>query len=233
MTLPQDDLLNTISQYLDDELTPAQRADFQPHLADNPDTQAALDHLRHTQSRLADLYAATETPTTFKLPSQPRRLAPLIAAMLLIAAAAWFIIPTLTPKAPPLQADAIHAAFVLNQTPSVVCDTPEKFLDYTTQKLDEPIAANFDTPLTLIGWRGTGIRYDSSTDSVDPRVLLATTPDSTPIVVIFQPSRSPQPTITANPALHAFSKKLGSITAWEISPKEAPEVLTLLTRAKK
>lgn len=137
------------------------------------------------------------------------------------------------------------AAFIYRQAsanfePAVVCDTAAKFLEYTEKTLGEPIGADFtlaaNIGISLDGWDVLGGDYNPDAADDLPSLLYAHSPDGTPIVVYFREKGHGEPAFTpprgsaATEAVSVYTKKFGSVTAYEISPLDEPAVLGLLAR---
>ncbi|MDX9912687.1 MAG: hypothetical protein RBS39_12730 [Phycisphaerales bacterium] len=124
---------------------------------------------------------------------------------------------------------AVYAAYLANPTPSIVCESPEEFRTYMIEKLGAAVDARFDAPVALVGWRATRSRYERTAPKGEPRVLLARAPNDEPVVVIFQRASAIPPRLAGEPSAHMFSKRLGRLSAYEITPLDRPVVLDLLT----
>jgi hypothetical protein len=223
----------------DGELAPADALAAQQEIDASPALKAAAAQLGIIEKQTAQAYEPTRMEhdaaqhaavahrgaAPSKRAFSPRVMGFAIAAIL--ALTATLIIINRPAPLPSVSISAVHAAMVQNDTPEIVCDTHEKFVAYTTKSLGEAISAKFGTGIALIGWRGAG-EYDPN-DHLRRRVLLARSTSGDPIVVLFQPSAAAAPTQT-NHALHMYSKKLGNITAWEVSKLSEPQVLGLLTQ---
>ncbi|MEM1422677.1 MAG: hypothetical protein AAGH64_01615 [Planctomycetota bacterium] len=130
----------------------------------------------------------------------------------------------------PIRADLALRGFEVNPNPSVVCDTPEKFVDYTTLAFGEPITARFDSAVALVGWRATLSTYDPD-EAGQPRTLLAYDADGDEVVVLFQPARFPRPELGDASGLTLFGGRFGGVEVWEVSDGDTPVVLPLLSLA--
>lgn len=227
----------------DGELSQDQATRVREQISGSPAMQEVARQLGVLETRAAEIFSPdvfsrktlaqpNEQPRNPALGQSPSRarLSRLtifgIAAALFLASA--LVVLNLPKPLPGISASALHAALVQNDTPEIVCDTPEKFLAYTTEKLGEAITARFDTGVALIGWRGAA-EYREDTRK---RVLLARAATGEPVLVLFQPKAYPAPTQT-NPALHLHKRELGTMTAWEVSSFSQPVVLGALGRANR
>jgi len=106
-------------------------------------------------------------------------------------------------------------------TPTVVCDTPEKFVAYTEEYLSVGLTATFDTPVALIGWKPLDESYDDG-----PRVLLARDGVGRAVIVVFE--RNAGAPILPTDGYRVFTRRFGDVSATEITPGEASAVLDLV-----
>lgn len=191
-----------------------------------------LEQMRSTEGRLRALYApgdhipALDGAPAPRTPMRGLRLAASIALIVGALGAVWYSQAVV--NAPPaFDASALHLAYLRNDRVAHVCDTPEKFLQYTRDALEEPIGARFDTDVQLVGWRGTGSGYQLRQG--DPRVLLARSAGGDEVVVLFQQRTRRAPTIGDVDGLKIYERRFGSIEAYEISTLDDPVVLPLLS----
>ncbi len=220
-----DDTLKLIVRYLDGELDDSERDAFERRLNEEAELREAIERLQDVDARVR---AAHPPASPRPLPCVRRTVPPVLRAaliaILVLSAAALVYVKPWRPAITGVNASSAHAGFISDPTPSVVCDTNEKFIHYTRVYLGESIGANFDTPVTLIGWR----KIDGADEPTRDRLLLARGERDEPIVVIFQQTQSPDPTLTEGDTLRAHRKPFGSVTAWEISANDEPSVLPLL-----
>lgn len=214
----------------------------QANAVDLTDQQrAALSKLKSIEHTIRDHYAPSEAPSSMletvrggaQSHRRPLRLAPLaLVAVLVLAASAWFLLPFT--NQPTVDASLVHAGFISNPTPSVVCDTPEKLIDYTQETLGVGLTAEFDAGVTLIGWRtiaGSSYTQSRVPGALTPRVLLANGPDDEPIVVLFFPRGTGKPNLPDGSGLKLFNRSFESVRAWEVTPGQDATVLPLLSVA--
>lgn len=229
MTDLDDDRMRLLSAVLDDEATPEQDAAFRDFLQRDPAFAAAYERMKGAQSRLAAMYQpASRADNAGQSPRRPRyvRVAALAAMVTLVTAAAIFALNVNDPMRG--NGSAMHQGFVRNPAPTIVCDTPEKFLAYTREHLGTTIAASFAPGVTLVGWRDAGPGYGAESRV---RLLMAYGPSGEPVVVLFQPRRMDRPTLPCG-TLKMHSARFGALEAWEISPLDAPCVLPTLRVVK-
>ena len=242
--------------YLDGELSAAETAAFEAEMRRDPDLAKAVGNVRTIEAGLREVFgeqagsAGSIEPPPDPLEfagarraaasSSPRGWLPyaVAAALLLATAGVWMRIGSGTVYEVP-SAAFIYRQAATNLEPAVVCDTPEKFLDYTTTTLDEPIGADFtlaaNVGVSLVGWDVLGGDYNPGASDDLPRLLYARSPDGTPIVVYFREKGHGEPDRVAPPGgasapVRVHTKRFGGGTAYEISPLDQPVVLGLLDR---
>lgn len=228
--------------YLDGEMTAAEIAAFEAQMKADPSLAEAVADVRTAEEGLRELFAVQgEAPDPLAVEARaavraPRRwMVPAAAAALLIAAAgAWYL--TRPGPSGPVPSDRfIYRMVTANFTPAVVCDTPSKFAAYTDEAMNETIGADFASAsnlgVSLVGWTVLGASYDDERAEDLPRLLLALAPDGTEVVVYFRERGhdAPEHDQSARDPIGVFSKKLGRVTAYEISPLSEPVVLGLLS----
>ncbi|MEM1167305.1 MAG: hypothetical protein AAGI30_13565 [Planctomycetota bacterium] len=196
MTTPHDER-RPIDAYLDNELTETERADFEGRVATDPDLARELDTMQRVGAATRRLYPmpdAAGSALPNPRPAIAGRIAPPLrwaagaaaAIVLLVGGWLWFGGPASQPGGPGARMAAIfYQQQSASMAPEVVCDTYDKFLDYTTDVYAEPIAARFDAGVELIGWRALRGPYPSNGEFDDARrVLLARSADGTPIIAV-------------------------------------------------
>ena len=223
--------------YIDGEMTAAETAAFEAEMRDDPALAAMVGRVRTAEAGLRELYAREgQVPDPIEqapAPSRPAWLPFGIAAALVLGAVVlWPVLRGAPPYTPP-SGRAIYQLVTADFEPSVVCDTPDKFAEYTQRKLDEPIHADFDTAarlgVRLVGWRAIGAAYTAEEAEDRPRLLLARAPDGTEFVVYFREKAHAAPPVDAQNPMRVHSKRFGAVTAYEISPLDTPVVLDLLS----
>ncbi len=229
------------SRYLDGEFSAGEHAEFEAELRDSPELARAVADVRTIEAGLRDLFSEPsdiEVPAT--APDAPGRRAPWLpwaaaAALLIATLGVLYLASPATPQRIASSDRFIYQIVTRSFEPEVVCDTPEKFLEYTTATLGEPLEADFaraaDVGINLLGWRVMGGAYDPDDPRDHPRVLLARGPDGTPVVVYFREPGQPTPYADPTNPVGMHARDLGRVTAYEISPLDGPVVLDLLSRA--
>lgn len=259
--MPEGSLDIRFNAYLDGEMSDAERTDFEARLEVDESLRERFERWRRIEAGLVACFGGEQeapdplafldagTPPMTKAgggadgpggeepgPISPwyRRPVSMAAAAALVLAAGVVSYTTMTsgPARQPLRDSYVYAIVTSNFTPAVVCNTPEKFLDYTERTMDEPITADFNSAatlgVTLVGWDAFGAAYTAEGADELPRILMALGPGGEKIVVYFKERGQDTPQDDpANPP-HVASKRLGRVMAYELSPLEKPVVLGLL-----
>ena len=252
--------------YLDEELSAVETAAFEAEMREGAELAEAVGNVRTIEAGLREVFGADAERAAQNIPdplamaaaenirfpggdsaSMPRTVSTMsgwlpyaiAAALLLATLGVWFQVGSGTTHEVP-SAAFIYRQAVATFEPAVVCDTPEKFLAYTEETLNEPIGADFEAAsslgIALTGWDVLGGDYNPGVSDDLPRLLYARAEDGTPIVVYFrekghgEPALTPPPGSVATDAVSVHTKRFGGVTAYEISPLDEPIVLGLLGR---
>ena len=159
------------------------------------------------------------------------------AAISVIAALA--VRESMTPSIEPIDAHRTYAMLAPTLEPRVVCDTPEKFVEYTKRAFGETIRADFEAGVALIGWNPVDSPgYDPENPRKGRRLLLARGADGSPIIALFDPFAGPSPTRSAWPAsferpapateLFIHSGAISGVRVHELSLSSSPRLLPIL-----
>jgi len=221
--------LELMAACLDGEAAAEEIAELEQELERDPGLRRRYESLAGMERELREAFPARARPA----PARPGALRQFLtaAALILAVCGAWWFGQGRTNPINPLSGASVHAGFVSDPEPDIVCDTPEKFLAYTREKLGVPIAADFSSDLLFVGWRGLNGAYKGQPgETTDPRVLMLRNADGVPVVVLFQPSADPRPTLDERGDLKRFKKRFGPVTAWEVSPLDRPVALPRLSR---
>lgn len=247
MTDPQIPHLDRLNAYIDDELAPNERAEFEAMLDRDPELRGHLARLRMAEQELRGAFHAT-TPATPPLPDaaaagqtrapaapirtflsfelQRRHLAGLAAAAIFIAATVGLVLYLTTPVGKP--ASWLYARHSYSMEPDHICRTPEEFIDYTYEQLGQAVTADFDAPPELVGWVAPDGYRRSDADA--KRILLARAPTGEPIIVLFQANHWWK-LHRDDESVHVFRRKLGDVHITELSPFDRPMILDLISPA--
>lgn len=221
---PHDEL---IFAYLDGELDAPQQAEFDRLCESDASFNNRLQSLQ-TMNEGLRLLSRVEQSAVSKPASRRRWIA--YAALLAITTALFIY---MNPKAPiqTFDAGALYTRISQDFEPQHICDTPEKFREYTQTAYGKPIEANFDTPLQLVGWRymgGAVYNPDKPPRKPITRILMAMTADGTPVLAFFVPKGLPKPEIAPGSGFKLYTRSNRSVTVYEVSPLDSPQVLTIL-----
>ncbi len=135
-----------------------------------------------------------------------------------------------------LDAGNLYRVTTIRFEPQVICDTPKKFADYTDKIFGVPITPRGDDSVHLVGWRSPLAGYDpeKDPDAQGPRVLLVSAQDDAgqpaQVIVLFQDASAWTPELADDSGLRLFSRKIGSVRMYEITPLNKPVTLDLLER---
>ncbi|MFK7759484.1 MAG: anti-sigma factor [Phycisphaerales bacterium] len=229
--------------YFDNELTPAQRQEFEASLRSSPHLQQRLAALQtlsaglhkindestsdHSQTHAFDPASHNPIKSTPSKPRYPRWMP--YAALIAIAG---ITLLTLKPfqQTPGFSAQSAYTNIARDFTPQIICDTPEKFDEYTTQAFGTTISADFQSPLQLVGWRYMGAVYNPDAPPSKPitRILLAQTNDGTQLLAFFVPKGLPAPELSPTDTLNIHKAKINGVTIYEVSPIDEPTILKVL-----
>lgn len=222
-----DRVLELVSKHLDGDCTPDERAALERAMEESPELRTRVERAAAAEREIR----ASLAPAGAHAKRSPGRQFAVAAMLVLAVCAAWWFGVRANDGSVPVSAWEAHGLFVIDREPQVVCDTPEKFLAYTTDKFDERVTADFDGGPVLVGWRGLGASYGAGDAAgIEPRLLLALTEGDSPVVVLFQSARDPRPELDPRSGLRMFKQQFGGVTAWEITPEENAVVLPLLSR---
>lgn len=228
---PNDEL---IFAYLDGELDAQQTTEFEAMLASDPSIQERIDRLGSINDSIHRIAQAPPrtVPIAHVTKSNTSRIK-WIAYAAIIAIAAPLVI-LLNRPAPQRTIDAQR--FYVNTTtdfvPDIVCDTPEKFESYTSEAFGRTIAADFETPIQLVGWKYFSKNYtpEELKDKNTTRALVGQTPDGTPLLAIFPTKDFSKIVVEPGSSMHLHTRTINSIKVIEISPYEDPILLDLLSK---
>ncbi|MEL6328256.1 MAG: hypothetical protein AAFR38_01230 [Planctomycetota bacterium] len=234
-----DDRDARLQAYLDGELPQDEAAALEADLESDVSLRGELDSLRAADSWLRREFAgevgaeAPPLPDADSIPGGnpiPFGLPPQLVAM---AAAIAVIVggflgyQAVTAPATFNGQDAYNLA-AASFTPDVICDTPEKFRDYTSKTLGVTIDADFTAPVALIGWTGVDGRYIEA-GNVAPRVLLAESAGGERIITIFVRDDQPRPALRGDATINRFTRTIDGVRVYELTPLDEPVVLGVLS----
>ncbi|MFO0836236.1 MAG: hypothetical protein U0638_14790 [Phycisphaerales bacterium] len=239
-----DPIVEQIDAYLDDALSPADRAAFEARLAADESLRAELDLARGIESSLKRSHVPADIPAaSFKLaPAKPAAFSTLAsrhtrrrrlwllasaAAVLLLASAGYFIYDHFDTSFRRYDAGKFYAlAAERNFAPDWTCNNDEEFKDTTRNNAGQAMLVRQDPSanVQLIGWaysktyRGTPL---------GPRtIMLFAKVDNSPIIVLVDTlANDAKIKGDFDPSLHMFRRELGNTVLYEITPRPAPGVI--------
>ncbi len=135
-----------------------------------------------------------------------------------------------------LDAGNLYRVTTIRFEPQVICDTPEKFADYTDKIFGVPITPRGSESVHLVGWRSPLAGYDpeKDPDAEGPRLLLVSARDDAgqpaQVIVLFQDASAWAPELAEDSGLRLFSRKIGGVRMYEVTPLDEPVALDLLER---
>ncbi|MEL7472290.1 MAG: hypothetical protein AAGK04_03160, partial [Planctomycetota bacterium] len=163
-TTPDDDLViderdARLFAYVDDELDAEARSAFEAELAGDARLRARMELLGLIEGEAKPFYEeeAPPAPISFQREDAKRgglRLRTLAyAAALAIVAGGFGYMQWSAAQLERPDTTAIYASLEQDFAPELVCDTAEKFADYTQDAFGVTIDAEFETDVALVGWR--------------------------------------------------------------------------------
>lgn len=236
-----DPIVEQIDAYLDDALSPADRAAFESRLAADESLRAELDLARGIESSLQRTHVPADIPAaSFKLAPSPAKPAPsklawlrlywpvvAAAALLFVAATAYQVYTRIDWKFHRYNAGEFYALAAKDDfTPEWVCRNDSEFKKATGYSGGQPMLVRQDAPakIDLVGWvysqkfEGTPLR--SSTTVLYAKV------DDVPVVVLVDALENDRKVRTGDdPNMHVFRRELGSSVLYEITPRPASGVI--------
>ncbi len=238
-----------LDAYLDDVMTPDERAVYQRKiesdepLRDQVELQQDIDQsLRRlfappSADRVTAGIAEVRQSKSHKLPAPakrdwgavPRRLA---AAAAIVAGVfgGWLTWNALQPSSvsnpygPWRSIEVVYADSVANDMePEWICDTESEFADSIRSHFGQAAVIPFELP---DGMAALGLAYGNSI-SRRTVYLLAEVNNEPVIVFIDRVEADPGPTVDESSGLNLFKRRLGLLVLYELSPLEEPTLLQL------
>lgn len=235
-----DPAFDQIDAYLDDALSPSDRAAFEARLNADASLRAELDLARGIDASLN----RTHVPASLPAPSLPlatiartsptshrslRRFWPLAsaAAIILVALAGYLVydhFDTGFRRYDPAKFYALAAD--RHFAPDWTCQNDDEFKDTTRNNVGQAMLVHQDAAakLQLVGWaysktfRGTPLGPKT--------IMLFAKVDTDPVIVLVDAlSRDAVIKAAADPKLHVFRRELGNVVLYEITPRSSPAVM--------
>lgn len=234
----------TLEAYLDGLLEGPEREAFERRIEKQPDLQAAVRQQRAIDSALkrvigspplARLNRAPDPTTAARSPATSATGAWRLAVKRLAVAAAlaggvfgaWQIFNVLRPDSGGYQPmawrnletvyrDEIETGF----EPSWVCENDEEFRQSFSKSHGQPLLlAQLPDRVSALG-----LAYCNSI-TLKTTYLLATVEDERVIVFVDRRDRDPGQTLSPGSDLHLYSRQVGSLVLYELSPLDQPRLL--------
>ncbi|MEM9167964.1 MAG: hypothetical protein AAGB48_13180, partial [Planctomycetota bacterium] len=156
-----------------------------------------------------------------------------LAALSTVAAAAAVLAivinwptPSVRPYRPSIRIAALYSATAENFVPDVVCDTPNKFREYTETVFGVPLVPSADAQVAMLGWNKLGYRSDDDAGGPAASVLLARGPAGEQIVAIFAQDDAVRIVDDVSPRdpLFVHEGEVAGLRIIELSPVATPFV---------
>ncbi|MEM0983914.1 MAG: hypothetical protein AAGI17_08190 [Planctomycetota bacterium] len=182
---------------------------------------------------LSALPAEAPPPPTFRFPRAVMGISAMAAVLLLSMTVFIATRGTGSPPAPtivpgqPVNAARFYTAAMTDFEPEIVCDTPEKFADYTDEAFDLALAADFDAGVELIGWIGLGA-YDKASGKSRRRGLLARSQSGERVIAFFAPA-DVEVNLDGLGDVNTHRWTIGDLTVTEVSNLPAPILQSVIT----
>lgn len=238
-TPPTDELIfayldGQLESQLEGQLDAQQSVEFEAILASDPSIQKRIDHLNSINEsihRIA-LTPPRTIPFTQSTKAKPNRIKWIAYAAIIAIAAPLVVLLNQPVPQRTIDAQRFYLQTTTDFEPDIVCDTPEKFESYTTEAFGKTIAADFDTPIQLVGWKYFSKNYtpEELKDKTTTRALVAQTPDGTALLAIFPTKDFSKIVLESGSNMHLHTRSINSIKVIEISPYEDPILLDLLSK---
>lgn len=229
--------LSRVAAYVDDAMSPQERAQFEGELAVNAALREELElqtGLDASLNRLFDYsleHQAGAGSEAAKLPSpfvnrggraKVLRWSALAAAVVLAGVGAWVAFRKDPNLIPPQQvwANMERANFV----PNWRCEDEPTFRAYLNSRLGESFAINESAELKVVGW-GYGTDYQFYAISEQTLTLINRVGDQHAVVLIDRAENDRTLKVPESTGLHLYKKRVGGLVLYEISPMPEPHVL--------
>lgn len=232
------DLDPRVNAYLDGTLTPEQTrallaaAQSDSVLAEQLETQTRIAaSLRASFSPPSDLAGRFASVASAAAPRRPdrlsfRRIAPLAAALLLVASVGWFVVKPLLAE-PPVQAAALYEKIVkAGSVPQFVCTSEREFRAFTKKQFGQAIAYKPSPNVNMVGWN-----YRMDLFSPDTVALLADVGSTHVVVFIDRAEFNRDVALPVDPALRVFTSQIGGLMFYEVTPLDRAFVTQVLYKS--
>lgn len=117
-------------------------------------------------------------------------------------------------------------------TPEWVCKDDAEFAGAVRDRLGQPLLVHADETIQVVGWaygpnHEITAEYASPPISDDTMILLSRV-DGEEVLTFLDRSDAPEPELRVESHLRLFSKVVGGLRAWELTPLESPAILDRL-----
>lgn len=223
-----------VARYLDDAMTPEERAAFEGRVSEDAELRAMVELDRAAVGRLGALLGPTDAPVLRLEPApgrarRSRLMLPLAAAaaiVLLASLALWWWGTATTSQVAPIvykePAEVYRRELANGFTPDWVCGNDAEMIAFTAARFDQPLLFEPRPGVTLVGWG-----YATNALSGSSCTLLVEAGDDRIVVLVDRVSkdRRVEDPGTVDPSLHLFRRTVGKYVLYEITPKDQPVVL--------
>jgi hypothetical protein len=233
-----------LERYLDGLLSESERAAFEARAKNEPELRSQIELQGELRSGLFRLYRepgvrhgpviASGTTGQPAKTARHRRLFLLLGAAAVVAIAA--VVVWMQNGEGDASRDRLFAEYnrvvAKGFVPAEVCTTDQEFVKWTDDRFKHPLRpvhppAGSTPVVTLVGWDHTPL-FSYYTGLLLARV------DGKPVVVVMDPSvegdKMPTEKHSGQPRL--FSRKVGGVWLFEITPLDKPSVIPLIEPAK-
>lgn len=235
---PSSNPADLANAYVDGELSESARRAFEAALAEDAGLREQVEALRRVDAAVRMIGASGEAapdPRAWLPTAAPagrmtfrRRALLAMAAVLGLALLGRLGMEGVSAWTQRTDVAAVYRAVTADFVPQHVCATPEEFVAYTTRALGAGITADFTSGVALVGWSSPVPGAYGEAAGPLRRMLLAEGAGGTRVVVLFEDPRLFGPRLDGASGLNVFSRRLGPVTAFEVTPGPEPVVLGLL-----
>ncbi|MBO6512638.1 MAG: hypothetical protein JJ974_01565 [Phycisphaerales bacterium] len=223
-----------IFAYLDGELDQNQIRDLETRIAENPELQERIDRLNSINDSIHRIAHSDPAPIKFTQQTDPRRstLKWIAYAAVIAIAAPLVIFLNQPPQQKRFDAERFYVSTTTDFVPDIVCDTPEKFEEYTYEAFGKTITADFETPVQLVGWKYFSKNYtpEELKDKDTTRALVGMSAEGAPLLAVFPSKNFSELTLDPGSDLYMHTTRINSIRVIEISPYKDPILLDLMSK---
>ena len=215
-----------LDAYIDDQLTPEQRADFERHLAANPELRDQLELQQHIDASITQSFQPQSKPihhTRRTLFSRDTLFAAAAAVIILASVSLVYqhlFTTTDIKKSPALTMQQFYDREIDEGfTPDWVCETDEEFANTFKNNVGVPmLVSNLPNDVNLLGL-GYARVLTNNTTIVFARV------DNQPVVLFVDRVTPPAQLPPVSPGYNRFHREIDGIHIYELSPLAEPRLM--------